>query len=249
MRYIIIFALVYALPAQAQKTAPPPSDKVLLAIQHLGQTGYIVENTSKITAVNRQAIIAFQKVNKLPRTGTLTDKLISIVLQSNRPFARDSTHELHVEVDLNRQVLYAVDANDHVARILPVSTGNGKYFETPELGGRYALTPRGRFRVYMKVGGWRKSELGLLFDPIYVKNGVAIHGAPSVPPVPASHGCIRIPMFAADEMFRRTPIGTPVIIFGENPKLSRAASDLRSSKNVVEGKSNSAPNSRKRQQN
>jgi lipoprotein-anchoring transpeptidase ErfK/SrfK len=127
-------------------------------------------------------------------------------------------HRLHMEVDLNRQVLLVVDSADRVQRIVTVSTGNGQKFFYPEKGWEYARTPRGVFRVYYKVSGWKKSELGMLYDPLYIRGGFAIHGAESVPPTPASHGCIRVPMFAAPTLFRMMPVGTPVVVFGENPK-------------------------------
>ena len=224
MRYFLLAVIVLSLLPErsvSQRTAPPPSDRTALAYQHLSEIGYWPDTLHPKSDANRQAVIAFQKVSRLARTGKLTEKLIATILTASRPAANDSTHMFHVEVDLNRQVLFVVEQNDRVSRILPVSTGNGKYFETPEEGGRYALTPRGHFKVYYKISGWRKSKLGLLYDPMYIKSGVAIHGAPAVPPKPASHGCIRIPMFAADAMLHMIPVGTPVTVFGENPKPSR----------------------------
>ncbi len=53
----------------------------------------------------------------------------------------------------------------------------------------------------------------MLYYPIYVTRGVAIHGSQSVPSRPASHGCIRIPMSAAKEFFEETPIGTVVLVY------------------------------------
>jgi lipoprotein-anchoring transpeptidase ErfK/SrfK len=76
-----------------------------------------------------------------------------------------------------------------------------------------AYTPRGRFRIYAKIGGWRKSPLGMLYYPNYFSDGLAIHGNSSVPNTPASHGCIRIPNSAAIEMFRQMPVGTIVLIY------------------------------------
>ena len=57
-----------------------------------------------------------------------------------------------------------------------------------------------------------KSPLGLLYYPNYLIKGIAIHGNPSVPSFPASHGCIRIPMYAAVEFTGLAPIGIPVVI-------------------------------------
>jgi len=220
---ILIVLLSTQTIALAQRTAPPwPLVNTNIdAVQHLRMLGYWTSDRDSLSdPANKQALIAFQKVEGLKRTGTLTDATYQKLLKASTPNAKDSVHVFHIEIDLNRQVLFLVDSLDHVTHILPVSTGSGKYFES-EGNGRYAITPRGKFKVYYRISGWRKSPLGLLYDPLYIHNGVAIHGAPLVPAYPASHGCIRVPMYAASELFQKTPIGTIVIIFGENPKLSK----------------------------
>jgi len=118
----------------------------------------------------------------------------------------------HVEIDLSRQRLSVVDGSGRVVKTLPVSSGSGKLF-TCEGRTRRAITPTGRFIVDRRIAGWHKSPLGMLYCPIYINQGVAIHGSPSVPPRPASHGCIRIPMSAAKEIFDLTPIGTVVLVY------------------------------------
>jgi len=127
------------------------------------------------------------------------------------PLAPRETGYAHVEVDLSRQRLCVVDASGRVVKTLPVSSGSGKWF-TCEGRTRRAITPRGRFTVDRKIAGWHKSPLGMLYYPIYINQGVAIHGSASVPRRPASHGCIRIPMSAAKEIFNVTPIGTVVLV-------------------------------------
>ena len=37
-----------------------------------------------------------------------------------------------------------------------------------------------------------------MWNPVYFNFGVAIHGAMEVPPYPASHGCVRIPIFISE---------------------------------------------------
>ncbi|MDQ1359513.1 MAG: hypothetical protein QOJ52_2392 [Acidimicrobiaceae bacterium] len=54
--------------------------------------------------------------------------------------------------------------------------------------------------------------LGVLYDPMYINGGIAIHGAPSVPATPASHGCARIPMYAAASFFDQVASGTAVYV-------------------------------------
>jgi lipoprotein-anchoring transpeptidase ErfK/SrfK len=131
--------------------------------------------------------------------------------EAKRPKPRESGYA-HVEIDLSRQVLFMVDSDGQVSRILPISSGNGELF-TADGWTRPAVTPVGRFAVYRKVAGWRKSSLGLLYYPSYIVGGVAIHGSPFVPANPASHGCIRIPMFAAKEFFELTAVGTMVLVY------------------------------------
>jgi lipoprotein-anchoring transpeptidase ErfK/SrfK len=220
--YLIAIALVLTLPAsdglRAQITAPTPaivSDAA--ALDKLPSLGYWCDTTNRLTAANKQAIVAFQKLSRLKRSATLDRATLAALDKAQVPVCAYSIGLRHYEVSLDHQVLLIVAASNIVERVLPVSTGNGKWFETPKGGGRYARTPRGKFNVFYKVAGWRTSELGKLYYPLYVRGGVAIHGAPSVPSTPASHGCIRIPMFAARQLFNLTPIGTVVIVYGENP--------------------------------
>jgi hypothetical protein len=72
----------------------------------------------------------------------------------------------------------------------------------------------GSFAVYTQARGWQKSPLGRLYNPLYFNGGIAIHGSQSVPASPASHGCVRIPMAAAEWFPRRVTLGTPVYVAG-----------------------------------
>jgi lipoprotein-anchoring transpeptidase ErfK/SrfK len=211
---VVALLLLTSSTVLAQLTAPSQKTREQQAIVKLFQLRYFVDTTkSDKVAINKQAIIAFQKVHKLKRTGILSKFVIDTILRSVTPRAADSLDRLHIEVDLKRQVLFLVDSNNVVQTIVSVSTGNGKRFLYPEKGWRYAITPKGQFKVYYKVKGWRVSKLGLLYNPMYVVGGVAIHGALDVPPVPASHGCVRIPFFTADKLFSMIRVGTPVAIY------------------------------------
>jgi lipoprotein-anchoring transpeptidase ErfK/SrfK len=156
-------------------------------------------------------LIAFQKVEGRKRTGKLTRAELQALLSAQRPLPKYSGYA-HVEIDLNRQVLFIVDATGTVAHILPVCTGNEKtYIDHGEI--HRAHTPRGTFRVLRKIAGWRLSSLGLLYYPNYIHNGIAIHGSPAMAVYPASHGCIRIPMFASKKLSELIPVGTEVIVY------------------------------------
>jgi lipoprotein-anchoring transpeptidase ErfK/SrfK len=182
------------------------------AQRRLVDLGYwIGDATGKWNEASRHGLIAFQKVQSRKRTGRLTPDELDALRTAAPPAPRERGF-VHVEVDIQRQVLFIVDAAGTVSNILPVSTASGKPF-TIEGEIETAVTPLGRFRVYRKLEGWRKSQLGLLYYPSYIVGGIAIHGNPSVPAEPASHGCIRIPMFAAVDFSRITPVGTQVIVY------------------------------------
>ena len=158
-----------------------------------------------------QALITFQKWEGRKVTGRLTRAEFNAIREATAPRPKDSGYK-HVEVDLDRQVLLLIDEDGSVATILPVSTGSGEHYKEKTMSG-LAYTPRGRFKIYGKIEGWRKSPLGLLYYPNYFSDGLAIHGNPEVPHTPRSHGCVRIPMSAAKEMSERLDIGTIVLIY------------------------------------
>ena len=184
-------------PKQPAATLSDP--EILEAKELLDQLGYWVNVEATRNDVSlRHALIAFQKIEGRGRTGVVTHEELDALRIAQRPPQVLETGYPHIELDLHRQVLFVVDVAGIPLRILPISSGSGRLFTE---GGvtRRAITPTGRFEVYRKIKGWRKSPLGLLYYPNYIYGGVAIHGNPSVPTSPASHGCIRIPMFASRE--------------------------------------------------
>lgn len=113
-----------------------------------------------------------------------------------------------IQVDISSQTLF-LRKNGRVVRTIHVSTGSGRpYCEKGRCG--VARTPRGRFRIYNRISGWKTSYLGQLYSPLYFKGGYAIHGSNSVPRYPASHGCIRVTVANANYLMRAVPNGTPV---------------------------------------
>ncbi len=190
--------------ARSLRTRTPTLTRVEIseAVARLSEMGY---------GAGRNALIAFQKYEDRRVTGQLTREDFDAIMGASAPQAKDSGYR-HVEVDLDRQVLLLTDGDGAVKSILPVSTGSNKHYSEKGMSG-LAYTPRGRFRVYAKMSGWRKSPLGLLYYPNYFSDGLAIHGNPSVPQSPQSHGCIRIPMSAAVEISKLLPVGTIVLIY------------------------------------
>lgn len=120
----------------------------------------------------------------------------------------------HVEIYLPEQVL-AIFHGDRPVLVTHVSTGQQNPDGTPfeyseditidadEFGNLLeepvtkpikglAYTPPGVFQAGREIVGTRDGPLGSMWDPVYINQGIAIHGARNVPLEPASHGCIRV---------------------------------------------------------
>lgn len=154
------------------------------------------------------AVVAFQKVNGLARDGVVGPLTRRALADPVRPLPAVAGDGPRIEADLGRQVVYLV-AGGGISRIFDASSGSGlPYSENGSSG--VAVTPLGHFTVARKIDGWDTSPLGVLWRPAYFHGGYALHGAPSVPPYPASHGCIRVTIAAMDYLYPRLPLGTPV---------------------------------------
>lgn len=149
-----------------------------------------------------QSVYAFQKVQGLDRTGAVDARVWARLADPATPSPRYRQPADHIEVDKTHQVLYLV-RDGKVALISPVSTAG--------IAGYY--TPEGRFAIYRRVSGYDSSPLGTLLDPLYFTGGYAIHGNPSVPPYPASHGCVRVPNFVIYRLFSSEPQGETVYVY------------------------------------
>ncbi len=191
----------------------------LLKAQHYD----ISEPDGKFGPGTYHAVMAFQKANGLSRTGRASDQLLELVRDATapEPLLPDGGAD-RVEVDLPNQFL-KVYKGGQLTSILSISSGSGKNFcvldpDTGETGCEDAITPGGSFRVARRIVGWRESKLGLLFNPLYFNGGIAIHGAPSVPATPASHGCVRIPMSSSEWFPDMVTDGMPVYVWdGKKP--------------------------------
>ena len=159
------------------------------------------------------AVVAFQKVTGMSRTGRATDDVVAALASAGRPAAMlPAGGPDRVEVDIKRQVL-ELWQHGALVRTLPVSTGSGqRYCVDGECD--VAVTPGGSFRIGRKILGDHVSKLGHLYNPLFFNGGIAIHGEPAVPSYPASHGCVRIPMGDSLWFYNAVPAGTPVYVLG-----------------------------------
>ena len=228
---VLILTAVAGISAQQRNTSLSRA-QIKEAEQRLVSLGYWAGRIDGVFDVaSRQALIAFQKWEGRPITGKLNAEELEALRTSLAPKPRDPDYE-HVEVDVNRQILMVV-GEDGGVKVLPVSTGNDEKFMSDGQES-VAYTPRGRFVVYDKSYGWENGQLGSVYYANYITGGVAIHGYETVPTKPASHGCIRIPMFAAREVSKLLPLGTIVLVYdkvsfvsakewAKNPALKQAA--------------------------
>jgi hypothetical protein len=181
--------------------------------QRLTSLGYWVGAVDgKFGSVTQQAVFALQKAAKLSRSGTVNAATQRALDAGTRPKARSTSGHI-IEVDLSRDVLMFV-TNGHVDYILNTSTGGG-YVYYDQGARNVARTPKGHFRTYRVIDAPHRSSLGLLIRPRYFTRGYAIHGDSSVPPYPASHGCVRVSNSAIDWIWANNldPIGTTVWIY------------------------------------
>lgn len=213
-------------PTTTTTTAPMPTTtlpglgagarggEVLAIQQRLQALHYWVGTPDGIYAQDTvYAVMAFQKVTGMARTGRATDDVVAAMETATTPSPLVAGGEANrVEVDLPRQVLFLYEGGS-LSTILPVSTGNMERF-CSEGYCRIAGTPTGAFKVYRQDKGWNEGPLGSLYNAQFIVGGIAIHGSRSVPAQPASHGCIRIPMSAAEWFPSKMSIGTPVYVTG-----------------------------------
>ena len=204
-----------ALPAPEPE--PASSEDVRAVQERLAELGYDVGTADgRFGGRTSYAIMAFQKMEGLSRTGEIDAELLGALPAAGPPGPMvPGGPSTRVEIDLNRQVLIYWSGGA-LTRILPVSSGNGEeYCVDGECD--IAVTPPGSFHIGRKAEGLEVAPLGELWWPMYFNGGIAIHGSPSVPPYPASHGCIRIPMYAAPSFYDQIGRGTAVILVGRGP--------------------------------
>ena len=151
---------------------------------------------------SRHAVVAFQKHAGLAPDGVAGPLTREALRSAERPTPR-SEHGQVIEVDLMHQLLLVV-VDGQVRYVLDTSTG-----------AQPGTTPTGRFEVTWRVDGYDPGPLGTLYRPAYFYRGVAVHGYPSVPPYPASHGCVRVTNVAMDLLWAEgyVPVGQAVWVY------------------------------------
>ena len=189
----------------ARRTTPLPSLSIGSRGTFVGrlekrlvELGYHLEGVDR--SYDRRtydAIIAFNKVQGRVRTGSVTGSTWRALADPKIPRPRAKSPRFHIEVDQTKQVLYVV-VKGKVRDILHVSTGAG------------AATRDGVFHFFREING---TSGGGLYMPTYFDGLRAIHGWPDVPTYNASHGCVRVPMWAARWIFGVVELGDQIRIY------------------------------------
>jgi hypothetical protein len=174
-----------------------------------------------------EAVWAFKEAQGLPMNAA-TNTLVTY------KFRRDLIHPRmpkvlvpkgganRIEINQNDELLVMYRDNQ-VWLILHVSSGGGYHYCDPHGGAcGTAITPDGNYKALWFHRGWLTVPLGQMYNPVFFIGGAyAIHGDVPVPWYPASHGCVRIWMDAAQWFHRDVTIGgshaTPIYVRGTAP--------------------------------
>lgn len=198
--------------------ATTTSADIVAAQQRLQSAGYWLGTPDgRLGTSTRQALYAFQKVAGIPRSGSLDAATVAALATIERPVPVEGTGD-YLEIDKSRQLIFVVRGG-RVLWTFNTSTGTEKPYVTNGHRG-LADTPTGRFTVNRQVDGVDRGPLGALYRPRYFHpDGIAVHGAADVPPVPASHGCARVTNAVMDLIWHDDlmPIGSTVIVHGTSP--------------------------------
>jgi lipoprotein-anchoring transpeptidase ErfK/SrfK len=172
---------------------------VALLKQGLRALGYPAGSGPSWTDKLGREIMAFRKTNFMSRVFTADHSFF------RRVFAGQGAFKLvhpdagkHVEFDWSRQVL-ALAEGDKVVATYHASSGSPV---TPTVFGEY--------HFYLKGPG--TNAKGMYMSNYFIR-GYAIHGYPSVPTYPASHGCIRVPNSDANAIYNWIAVGDPIFVY------------------------------------
>jgi hypothetical protein len=142
---------------------------------------YVVGARGIYDARTQRAVTALRKVADMPRTTVVNAAVFKALAAGRGKFkVRYPKEGRHVEGDLTHQVLALIGANGKVQHIYPISSGKPS---TP--------TQPGNFVVWLREPGVNNDDM---VDSSFFNGGDAIHGYDPVPPYPASHGCLRVPV-------------------------------------------------------
>jgi hypothetical protein len=184
----------------------PPVDPALRVVQRrLVELRYLPAGSAdgRLGPMTSEAILAFQKWERLPRTGVLDAKTKARLPTASQPTPVIHSGTRRIEVLLDRQMALLIE-NGAVKSAIAVSTGKPS---TP--------TPPGHYRVYAKIPRWWSTPFREWLPwAVPFVGGIAFHQYLSVPAYAASHGCVRQVPAVARMTYEFAEVGMPVNVIG-----------------------------------
>lgn len=158
-----------------------------------------------------------QGILKALSTGT---SRLEIKAESIKPEITAADIGYIIIVSLSQHTLYLYDREELVNSYL-VAVGSDKY-PTPE--GKFHVTYKEEDPTWLPISDWAEEKQGIPQPPgpdnplgkywIDIGSGIGIHATPweNTLGESVSHGCIRMATWAAEEVYERVELGTPVFI-------------------------------------
>jgi len=189
------------LPPYPQPRLKPPSPAIKKLQRRLADLSFLpaADIDGRAGPETTFAVTAFQKWAGLTRDGVAGSATMRALGAATRPIPIMIGSGQRIEVLLDRQ-LALLEQGSRVVLTVPVSTGKGEN-----------ATPPGSFQVFRKeVKSWSYPFQEWLPWASYFYGGIAFHEYPDVPTSAASHGCVRVPRYWSQLLYRFAPIGTPI---------------------------------------
>jgi lipoprotein-anchoring transpeptidase ErfK/SrfK len=162
--------------------------------------GYYTTHGKRYGSKTGFAVMAFRKVNGMKRTYNASPGIFRKLAAGKGSFHLHYPGKgKHVEVDISKQVM--VLANH----------GKPQYTFHVSTGAPATPTIRGHYHFYMRQPGFNSEGM---YYSVYWHGGYAIHGYHSVPPYPASHGCVRNPIPESKFIYNWVSLGMSIYTYG-----------------------------------
>jgi Sporulation and spore germination/L,D-transpeptidase catalytic domain/Putative peptidoglycan binding domain len=192
-------------PAEKRR---PPDPEVRDVQGRLIELGYLLkgDQDGRFGPTTSEGILAFQKYERLARTGALNGATREALVSASPPVpvTRGAAGK-RAEVLLDKQVALLIKDNE-VVRAIAVSTGKAS---TP--------TPPGSYKVYAKIPRWWSTPFREWLPwALPFVGGIAFHELGDVPVYPASHGCVRQPYSVARWTYDFADVGMPVRVLAHS---------------------------------
>ena len=184
-------------------TAPP---SVREAQQLLADLGYPAGPVDGVEGgQTRRALCAWRRLegHEVNRAGLQPEELLALRATTQLPEAPAGRGVL---VDRTCQIIALRDGGQW-QRVEAASTGRG------------GLPRPGDYQIRRRLAGWHTSSLypsprPNMYNSLFFRGSIAIHGSGHVPTHPASAGCVRVTPATADVLFARLQVGDPVTVVG-----------------------------------